>query len=173
MGSLLIFELRLPLYPLCVCVQVCACMCAIILQITLLLHHMFRIRQCWSLVSFLSTWLPLSPQGLLLHRSSCGTLLIPWEGDKLKCLVFFSGLEGKEMGKRNRGSLPAWEEEMGVLTFQSLCYSDEKFISLAFIFPRTGECTKFWHGTKVFWICLNLKLGPSLSWLQDKAKIWW
>lgn len=58
----------------CVCVHVRACMCAVILQIMLFLHHRFRKKQCWSLVSFLSVCLLLSIQELLLHRTSCGTL---------------------------------------------------------------------------------------------------
>lgn len=51
-------------HGLCVCVHAWVCECvyaAVILPITLPLHHMFRIRQCWSLLWFLPTPLPLSP----------------------------------------------------------------------------------------------------------------
>lgn len=139
---MLIFELPLPRHGLCVCVHVCACMYAVILQTILFLHHRFRKMQFWSLLSFLSICLPLSTQELLLHRSSCGTLHYPFLEKRTNCSGLWSSSpawKGKRWEKKNLGSFPTWEKETGILTFQSLCCSAEEFISLSFIFPRVGD----------------------------------
>lgn len=151
------------LYPLpwFVCVHVCACMYAVILQIILFLHHRFRKRKCWSFVSFLSICLHFSTQELLLYRSSWGTLHYSLLEERTSCSGLCSSSpawKGKRWEKKNWGSFPTWEEETGILTFQSLCYSDENFISLVFIFPRAGKLKVLMQDQSI-WIYLKLKTG--------------
>lgn len=175
-------------HGLCVCVHAWVCECvraAVILPITLPLHHMFRIRQCWSLLWFLPTPLPLSPckdcysvdppvvphvvHALRRGQIAVSCVLLPRPGrgrDEKK-----EQSEPSHMGRRD-GYL---ELPVSFCLFLALLLRWEVYLS-SFPFPQRWGST--WWMQRVLkwdhclWIYLDIKPGPDLSWLQDKAKIW-
>lgn len=107
---------------------------------------------------YLLTFKPL--QELLLSGSSCGTSCYSLleKGTNYNVLCSSSqAWKGKRWEKGTKGAFPHGGEEMGILNFQSLfassslCHSGEKFISMAFLFPRGGEV----HGE-----CKSSEMGP-------------
>lgn len=158
MGSVLIFELSLPPAMVCVCLHVCACMYAVILQIMLFLHHRFRKRKCWSFVSFLSICLPFSTQELLLCRSSCGTLhySLLEEGTSFSVLCSSSTTwKGKRWEKRTEGAFPHGRKRQ--VSWLSSHFATQ-MRTLAFIFPRAGKLKGLMQDQSI-WIYLKLKPG--------------